>query len=141
MDQDWPCSCPAAAGRCRNISLKISLEPMMSFQRKNRNRLSLSTFLFALAMAPASAQSLDDVASRLKSTCSEQGVEIDWSGVSGDTSWMLLQGVKFKPAGVEKPMDIGNVTLKGISEANGDYRIATVSTNAYSRNEGELAFE
>ncbi len=113
----------------------------MSFQRKNRNRLSLSTFLFALAIGPASAQSIDDVAARLKSTFSEQGVEIDWSGVSGDTSSMLLQGVKFKPAGVEQPMDIGDVTLKGISEANGDYRIATVSTNAYSRNEGELAFE
>lgn len=113
----------------------------MSLQRKNWNRLAVSTFLFALAVGPASAQSVDDVAARLKSTFSEQGIEIDWAGVSGDTSSMRLQGVKFKPAGVEDAMDIGDVTLEGVSEANGDYTINTVSTSAYSRSEGELSFE
>ena len=102
----------------------------MTIQRSILKKLAFSTFLLTLPLNAAFAQD-NAVADRLKAALAAQGVEISWTGVSGDNSSMVLQGVAVKPAGEKEPLTIGDVKLEGVSEANGGYDIATVSTSPF----------
>ncbi|MET3790127.1 hypothetical protein [Aquamicrobium terrae] len=113
----------------------------MSLHSRTWHKLAVSTILFGMALAPASAQDTGDVAARLKATLAEQGFDLEWTGISGDASSMSLQGVSMKPAGTKEGFTVGEVKLEGITEADGGYKIETVSTQAYSRNEGDLGIE
>ncbi|AZO47509.1 MAG: hypothetical protein EOS58_23985 [Mesorhizobium sp.] len=101
----------------------------MTFQRSTLKKLAFSTFLLTLPLNAAFAQDTA-VADRLKAALAAQGVDISWTGVSGDESNMVLQGVAVKPAGEKEPLTIGDVKLEGVSEADGGYDIETVSTAA-----------
>lgn len=107
----------------------------MTIQRSIFHKLAFSTFLLTLPLNSAFAQDTTAVADRLKALLAGQGVEIAWSGVSGDASSMVLEGVTVKPVAEKEALPIGNVTLEGVTEANGGYAVETVSTEAFSHSE------
>lgn len=93
-------------------------------------KLALSTFLIALPFQ-AYAQDTSAVAERLKEVLSGQNVDLEWQAISGDSSKMVLEGVTLGSTGESERMSFGNITLEGIAEDNGGYRIDTVSTEPY----------
>ncbi|MER9617883.1 hypothetical protein [Mesorhizobium sp. M0207] len=97
-------------------------------------RLAFSTFLLTLPLNAAFAQDTA-VADRLKAALAAQGVDLSWTGVTGDTSSMVLQGVAVKPAAEKEALKIGDVKLEGVTEASGGYQIATVSTSPFEHSE------
>jgi hypothetical protein len=113
----------------------------MTIHRSTFHRLALSTLLLVLPLDTAFAQDTTAFANRLKALSAEQSVDIDWTGISGDASSMVLQGVTVKPAGEKDALAIGDVTFQGISEANGGYTVETVSTPPFSRTEEGVTIE
>lgn len=107
----------------------------MTIHRPTLSRLALSGLLLALPLNAAFAQDVTAVADRLKAMLANQGVDLNWSGITGDASSMVMEGVTVKPAVEKDALPIGNVTLEGVSEAAGGYTVATVSTPAFSRTE------
>lgn len=91
-------------------------------------RLAFSAALLALSFNPANAQEASAVAERLKALGAEQGIELGWSNVSGDASSMVIEGLTVKAAGETEAFPLGHVTLTGITEENGGYRVETAST-------------
>ncbi|RWM26827.1 hypothetical protein [Mesorhizobium sp.] len=102
----------------------------MTIQRSMLKKLAFSTFLLTLPLNAAFAAD-PAVAERVKATLAAQGVDISWTGVSGDDSNVVLQGVSIKPAAEKEALPIGDVKLEGVSAANGGFDIATVSTSAF----------
>ena len=113
----------------------------MTIHRPTVSKLALSGLLLALPFNVAFAQDTAAVAGRLKALLANQGVELSWSGISGDASSMVLEGVSIKPTAEKDKLDIGNVTLEGVSEQDGGYAVETVSTQAFSHSEDGAALE
>lgn len=113
----------------------------MTIHRSTFHRLALSTFLLTLPLNAALAQDATAVADRLKTTLAAQGVEISWTGVTGDASSMVLEGVAVKPAAEKDALPIGNVTLEGVTEADGGYAIETVSTSAFTHSQDGVTLD
>ncbi|GAA4111315.1 hypothetical protein GGR00_002198 [Aminobacter aganoensis] len=109
---------------------------MMTQYRSAFSKLALSTFLFTLPLNAALAQDATAVAERLKAVLAGQNLALSWTSVSGDASETVLEGASIAMAGEDKPVSVGKVTLGGITEENGGYKIETVSTEAYSLTEG-----
>ncbi|HEY6631968.1 MAG TPA: hypothetical protein VIZ90_10985, partial [Rhizobiaceae bacterium] len=91
-------------------------------------RLAFSAILLAFPLNQAIAQDASAVAERLKALSARQGVELGWSNVTGDASSMVIEGLTVRPAGDASAFSLGNVTLTGITEDNGGYRVATATT-------------
>ncbi|OBQ80505.1 hypothetical protein [Mesorhizobium sp. WSM3873] len=106
----------------------------MTIQRSMLKKLAFSTILLALPLNTAFAAD-PAVAERVKAALAAQGVDISWTGVSGDDSNAVLQGVSIKPAAEKQALPIGDVKLEGITEANGGFEIATVSSSAFERSQ------
>ena len=104
-------------------------------------KLALSALIIALPAGAAFAQDATAVAERLKALSAQQGMEISWSNVTGDASSMVLEGVTVKATGEAEPLAIGNVTLTGISEQDGGYRIETASTAPFSMDEAGVVID
>ncbi|MES0139540.1 hypothetical protein NKJ88_32160 [Mesorhizobium sp. M0016] len=102
----------------------------MTIQRSTLKKLAFSTFLLTLPLNAAFAQDTA-VADRLKAALAVQGVDITWTGVTGDNSSMVLQGVSVKPAAEKEALPIGDVKLEGVTEANGGFDVATITTSAF----------
>ncbi|MGX5804312.1 hypothetical protein ACWGS9_24130 [Bradyrhizobium sp. Arg314] len=102
----------------------------MKTQRSTLKKLAFSTFLLTLPLNAAFAAD-PAVAERIKAALAAQGVDISWTGVSGDDSNAVLQGVSIKPAAEKEALPIGDVKLEGVTGANGGYEIATVSTSPF----------
>ncbi|UCI06000.1 hypothetical protein [Mesorhizobium sp. B1-1-8] len=102
----------------------------MTIQRSMLKTLAFSTFLLTLPLNAAFAAD-PAVAERLKAALTAQGIDVSWTGVSGDDSNVVLQGVSVKPAAEKEALPIGDVKLEGVTEANGGYEIATLSTSAF----------
>ncbi|MBZ9704150.1 MULTISPECIES: hypothetical protein [unclassified Mesorhizobium] len=102
----------------------------MTIKRSTLRKFAFSTFLLTLPLNAALAQDTA-VADRLKAALAAQGVNISWTGVTGDNASMVLQGVSIKPGAEKEALAIGDVKLEGVTEANGGYDIATVSTSAF----------
>ncbi|HEY4192957.1 MAG TPA: hypothetical protein VGM46_09965 [Mesorhizobium sp.] len=109
----------------------------MTIHRSTFTKLAFSTILLTLPLNAAFAQDATAVADRLKASFARQNVDINWTGVTGDASSMVLQGVTAKAAAEKEAVGVGNVTLQGVTEADGGYSIETVSTEAFTRKEGE----
>ncbi|TIM73040.1 MAG: hypothetical protein E5Y60_11790, partial [Mesorhizobium sp.] len=90
----------------------------MTIRRSTLNKLAFSTLLLTLPLNAAFAQDAA-VADRLKAALAAQGVDISWTGVTGDASSMVLQGVALKPAAEKEALKIGDIKLEGVTEANG----------------------
>jgi hypothetical protein len=112
----------------------------MTMKRSTLQKLAFSTFLFTLPLNAALAQDTA-VADRLKAAFAAQGVAISWTGVTGDNTSMVLQGVSFKPASAKEALAIGDVKLEGVTSANGGYDIGTVSTSAFERSEDGVTLD
>ncbi|MDX8469111.1 hypothetical protein RFM26_25775 [Mesorhizobium sp. VK23B] len=102
----------------------------MTIQRSMLKKLAFSTFLLTLPLNAAFAAD-PAVAERVKATLAAQGVDISWTGVSGDDSNVVLQGVSIKPAAEKEALPLGDVKLEGVTETNGGFDIATVSTSPF----------
>jgi hypothetical protein len=113
----------------------------MTIQRSTLRKLAFSTFLFTLPLNSAFAQDATAVADRLKATLAVQGVNLSWTGVTGDASSMVLQGVAVKPAAEKEALTIGDVKLEGVTEANGGYEIATVTTSAFNHSQDGVTLD
>src|SRR3982751_5398457 len=94
----------------------------MTIQRSTLKKLAFSTFLLTLPLNAAFAQD---------TAVADQGVDIAWTGVTGDNSSMVLQGVSIKPAAEKEALPIGDVKLEGVTEANGGFDVATITTSAF----------
>lgn len=97
--------------------------------------LAFSTFLLSIPLNSAFAQDTTAIADRLKASLAAQGVDIGWTGVTGDASGMVLEGVVIRAAGEKEGLPIGKVTLEDVTEAEGGYVAATVTTEAYALQE------
>lgn len=106
----------------------------MNFYRPAFSNLAFSALVLTALLTPAHAQDTTVVAQRLKALLANQGMELSWTGISGNASRMVLEGVSMTSGG-EDPLSVGDVTLEGISEDNGGFTIDTVSTQAFSRTE------
>jgi hypothetical protein len=113
----------------------------MTFRRHVLHKLALSTFLLTIPLHAANAQDANAVAERFKKAMADQGMNFAWTGVSGDASSLVLEGVTFTPAGQTEAVTIGKVTLDGVTEQNGGYRIETISTEPYSMTQEGLTFD
>ena len=113
----------------------------MTIHRSAFHKLAFSTFLLTLPLNAAFAQDTAAVADRVKALLAGQGVEIAWSGISGDASRMVLEGVSLKPVAEKEALPIGNVTLEGVTEANGGYTVETVSTTQFSKTEDGITLD
>ncbi|MBZ9675120.1 hypothetical protein [Mesorhizobium sp. ES1-1] len=112
----------------------------MTIRRSTLRKLAFSTFLLTLPLNAALAQDTA-VADRLKATLAAQDVDISWTGVTGDNASMVLQGVSVKPASEKEPLAIGDVKLEGVTEANGGYEIATVTTSAFAHSKDGVTLD
>ncbi len=66
---------------------------------------------------------------------SAQGVNIEWAKLTENGTQVVLEGVKLGMGDKAEKADIGNVTLDNITEANGGYKIGTLSLPDYSTTE------
>lgn len=99
-----------------------------------------SSFLIVLPFVAAQAAEPADVANRLKDALARQDVDLQWKGISGDASSMVLSGVTAGASGTEKRAEIGDITLTNVSEDGDDYVIGNASLPTYSVvNEGATA--
>lgn len=114
----------------------------MSFHRPVFHALAASTFLIALSVTAAEAADPNDVANRLKAVLADQGLNISWAGVSGDSSQMVLSNVTASVPNADKPVAIGNVTLSDVKDGdNGAYVIGKAELPNYSVSEGPSTFD
>ena len=113
----------------------------MTIHRRTFRKLAFSTFLLAIPLNPALAQDATAVADRLKAAAAVQGVDLSWTGVTGDASSMVLQGLTVKPSGETEGLALGDVTLSGVSEDAGAYHIETLTTSPFSKTEEGMTFE
>lgn len=103
----------------------------MTFHRMNFSTLALSTFLATMPLNAAFAQDAA-VAERLKGLFANQGIELSWTGLAGDASRTVLQGVTVKTPADDDRLAIGDVTLEGISGSDAGYAVESVSTQGFS---------
>jgi hypothetical protein len=116
-------------------------EHAMVLLRPLPRKLALTALLFALPLSAADAVEANAVADRLKAVLTNQGMDVTWSGVSENGSQIVLEGTTVKFADAPDPAPIGNVTLDGVTEENGGYKIGKVALPAYALAEGGMNFE
>jgi hypothetical protein len=104
----------------------------MSFHRNALRMLAASSILFVLPLSSAYAQDATAVAERLKAALAAQGMELSWSGVSGDASEMVIAGAKLGAPGAEGAAALGDVTLSDISEDDGALKVGSLTLPDYS---------
>ncbi len=113
----------------------------MTIRRRVLHKLALSTFLLIVPLHAAYAQDANAVAERFKKALAEQGMTFTWTDVSGDASSVVLDGVTFVTAGQPEAVAIGKITLDGVTEQDGGYRIETISTEPYSMTQEGLTVD
>lgn len=113
----------------------------MATPLKSSLKLGISTLVLAIVAGSASAQDATAVAERLKSTLSKQGTEISWASVNGSGGTVTLEGVTVSVAGAPEKINLGNLTLEGVAEADGGYTIGSAKFPEYSINQDGVSFE
>jgi hypothetical protein len=113
----------------------------MATSLKSSLKLGISTLVIALIAHSATAQDATAVAERLKATLAKQGTEIGWASVSGDGGTVTLEGVTVSVAGTPEKINLGNLTLEGVEEADGGFTIASAKFPEYAVSEGGINFE
>ena len=104
----------------------------MSQHRNALRKLALSSVLMAIPLNAAFAQEAGAVADRLKSLLATQNMTLAWSNATGDASKIVLEGATVTVVGEDKAFPIGKLTLSGVTDDNGGYKIETISTEAYN---------
>lgn len=112
----------------------------MTISRNTVRALGGSALLLIMSWG-AQAQDATAVADRLKAALTEQSIDISWTNITGDASEMVLEGVSIKPAGEANALPIGNVTLTGITEDAGAYKVETLTTQPFSKTQDGIALD
>ncbi|MER2535638.1 MAG: hypothetical protein ABTQ31_10800 [Rhizobiaceae bacterium] len=112
----------------------------MTISRNAVRALGGSALLLIMAWG-AHAQDATAVADRLKEALAGQSIDISWTDISGDASEMVLKGVSVKPVGEAEPLPIGDITLTGVSEEAGAYKIETLTTQPFSKTKDGIALD
>lgn len=107
----------------------------MTLHRTALRTFALSSFLVGLPFHAAMAQDAAAVGERMKAVLAGQGIELAWSGISGDATETVISGATMTVTGVPGSTEIGDVTLADITEDNGAYTIGTVTLPNYSTTE------
>jgi hypothetical protein len=113
----------------------------MSIHRHLFAKLTMSTVFVAVGLVAAQAQDANAVATRFKDLLKKQGIEMSWASVSGDGASFALEGVKVAPSGATEPAEVGKVTFTGVTEANGEYDIESVATDAFSKSKDGITVD
>ncbi|PZN58294.1 MAG: hypothetical protein DIU65_02900, partial [Proteobacteria bacterium] len=71
----------------------------MNFYRPAFSNLAFSALVLTALLTPAHAQDTSVVAQRLKALLANQGMELSWTGISGNASRMVLEGVSMTSGG------------------------------------------
>jgi hypothetical protein len=109
-------------------------ERIMILHNSFSKKLACTALFLALPLSTAGAFEANAVADRFKAALAGQGTEITWSNLTDNGSQIVLQDTKIKFPGVEAPTDaalIGDVTLDGVADENGGYKIGKVTLPAY----------
>ncbi len=114
---------------------------MMTIHMRTFGKLAISTVLLAIPSGSAMAQDATAVADRLKAALVEQGVDVSWTGVTGDASSLVLEGVSVKPTAEAEALPIGDVTLAGVTEEAGGYTVGTLTTTPFSKTEDGMTLD
>ncbi len=104
----------------------------MTHHRSRLRTLAITGLVAALAPLPAFAQSADEVAARLKAMFEKQGVQANWSNVSGSGSSVTLEGVTMSVPGEEDSIKIGDLNLENVSESGDTIVIGTLELPTYT---------
>lgn len=104
-------------------------------------KLAFTALLIAIPAGSAFAQDVTAVADRLKALSAKQGVDISWSNITGDASSMVIEGVTVKSPSEAEAIPLGNVTLTGVTEANGGYKIESATTAPFSMDKDGVSIE
>lgn len=104
-------------------------------------KLGISIAALAVALGSASAQDGAAVAERLKAKLSSQGTELGWASVTGSGAEIVLEGVTVSVAGQPDKFNLGNLTLKDVTEEDGAYTIGSAVFPEYSFTQDGVSFE
>ena len=107
----------------------------MQIHHSALRKLVLSAIILVAPAASAYAVDTAAFGERLKGVLSAQGVNIEWAKLTENGTQVVLEGVKLGMGDKAEKADIGNVTLDNITEANGGYKIGTLSLPDYSKTE------
>lgn len=107
----------------------------MQLHHSALRKLVLSAIILVAPAASAYAVDTAAFGERLKGVLSAQGVNIEWGKLTENGTQVVLEGVKLGMGDKAEKADIGNVTLDNITEANGGYKIGTLSLPDYSKTE------
>jgi hypothetical protein len=113
----------------------------MTMQYTTFGKSVLTAILLALPVTAAFAQDATAVAERIKAAAAAQGTVLEWTSVAGDASSMTMEGVSAKAANMDVALPLGMVTLSGITEQNGGYRIETTTTSPISMTSEGVTFD
>jgi hypothetical protein len=113
----------------------------MTTRKPALRRLAFSAILLAIPCNTAFAQDVTAVAERIKAAAAAQGTVLEWTGVTGDASSMVLEGVSARAANMDDKLEIGNITLSGVVEQNGGYSVATTTTSPFSKTSEGITFD
>jgi hypothetical protein len=102
--------------------------------RSALRRLGLTSALVLLSVASAHAVDTEAFGARLKAVVTQQGAEINWTGISEDGNQVVLSGVTIgAPGKPDEKVELGDVTLEDVTEENGGYKIGTLSLEDFSQ--------
>lgn len=113
----------------------------MTIHNRALSTLAVSTFLATMALGAAHAQDATAVADSLKAAAAKQSIDISWTNVTGDAASMVIEGVSVKPVGEATALPIGNVTLTGVTQADGGLHVETLTTSPFSKAEDGVALD
>lgn len=109
--------------------------------RAGFSRFALAGILSAVAFGGAWAQDAGTVAEHLKAALAVQGMNIAWTGVTGDSSRMVLQGVTLSAPGAPESLPIGDLTLSGVTEEEGGFHIDNLVSAPASHEQDSMTFD
>ena len=107
----------------------------MQIHRSALRKLALTTIILIAPAASAYAVDTAAFGDRLKTVLAAQGVTVEWANITENGTQVVLEGVKLGMGTTPEKADLGNVTLDNITEANGGYKIGTLSLPDYSKTE------
>lgn len=103
-------------------------------------KAGLSILAIGASLHAAQAQDGAAVANRLKALMSAQGTDLNWASVSGSGGTVVIEGANIKVNGKPEPINIGNITLDGVTEADGGYKVGKASLPDYNISEAGMTF-
>jgi hypothetical protein len=108
--------------------------------RSALRHLSLTSAMVLLSVASAHAVDTEAFGNRLKAYMTEQGAEINWTGIAENGTQVVLSGVTVGAPGNAEKANIGDVTLDSVTEENGGFRIGRLTLPDYSGVDQGMAF-